>query len=114
MILDSVIIFLAIYLWYWVMAGVAALAAITVLPKFRAYAKKHLGLLLLALVSASVARFGVAELVRFFYPRSRPFEEGARQLINHAAGGSFPSGHAAFSFAIAAAVYFYYPKMSIF
>jgi len=72
-------------------------------------------MVIFAFASAAVARLGVAEIIRFFYNRPRPFEtlEGARQLIEHSGGGSFPSGHASLSFAVAAAVYFYYPKTSI-
>ena len=45
----------------------------------------------------------------------RPFEviSGVTNLINHDIGQSFPSGHASFIFALAAAVLFYYPKISI-
>jgi len=37
----------------------------------------------------------------------------ARQLVNHNGGGSFPSGHASFAFALATVVAFYYPKTSL-
>jgi len=39
--------------------------------------------------------------------------DNVRQLIFHESSGSFPSGHAAFSFAVAMGVYYYYPKTSI-
>lgn len=60
------------------------------------------------------SRFVLTEIIRYVYNRPRPFEalEGVRQLIFHDGGGSFPSGNAAYSFAIAMAVYFYYPKTS--
>ena len=69
----------------------------------------------MALVSAFVSRFVVTEIIRYFYNRPRPFEivEGARKLMAHPLGSSFPSGHAALAFAVAATVSFYYPKSSI-
>lgn len=61
-------------------------------------------------ISATVARLGVTEIIRFFYHRLRPFEiYSVHQLIAES-GYSFPSGHAAFFFALAAAVYGYDKK----
>lgn len=62
-----------------------------------------------------LSRFVFTEIIRFFYARPRPFMvlDGVRQLIFHESSRSFPSGHAAFSFAVAMAVYYYYPKTSI-
>ena len=39
--------------------------------------------------------------------------DNVRQLIFHESSGSFQSGHASFSFALAMAIYYYYPKTSI-
>lgn len=113
--IDWTIIFRAEYLWYIMAGAVIALSVFTFLPRFRQYRKRHLELLYLASVSALSARLVMAELIRYLYHRPRPFVEleGVRQLFEHSAGGSFPSGHASFAFAIAAAFYFYYPKTSI-
>lgn len=56
-----------------------------------------------ALFSAIVARFGVVELIRFLYPRERPFAaNGWDALINqNPLESSFPSGHATFFMALA-------------
>jgi undecaprenyl-diphosphatase len=56
-----------------------------------------------ALFSAIVARFGVVELIRFLYPRERPFvANGLDALINqNPLESSFPSGHATFFMALA-------------
>lgn len=66
-------------------------------------------LLILTTIGAAgvAARFIVAELVRSFVHRARPFEivQGMKQLLDHTPGGSFPSGHAAFYFAVAAALF---------
>src|SRR3989344_7465147 len=47
-----------------------------------------------------LSRFVFTEIIRFFYDRPRPFMvlENVRQMIFHESSGSFPSGHAAFSF----------------
>lgn len=112
---DWAIVFRATYLWYVVMVAVASFVAATVFQRFRQYRKQNTELFLYVFASALVARFGIAELIRFFYNRPRPFEvlEGVRRLVDHSGGGSFPSGHAALSFAVATAISFFYPKTSI-
>lgn len=71
-------------------------------------------LILLAMASAVAARFVVVELIRFFYSRPRPFEVlDIIQLIRHGSGHSFPSGHAAFYFALSTGVYLYNKKIGI-
>ena len=56
-----------------------------------------------ALFSAMIARFGIVELIRFLYPRERPFvANGLDALINqNPLESSFPSGHATFFMALA-------------
>jgi len=65
-----------------------------------------------ALVSGGLARLA-AEIIRFFFPRARPFSAEAvletadcqiNLLINYPDVPGFPSGHAAFYFGIAGAV----------
>ena len=114
---DWAIRFRAIYLWYLVIAAVLLFVAIPfVFPRARSARARNLRLLRDAAVAAFVGRYVITELIRFSYSRPRPFEvlTDAHQIIAHTTGGSFPSGHAALSFAIAAAVSFYYPKTSIF
>mgnify|MGYP001590667369 FL=1 len=73
-----------------------------------------------AAASAAIARFGVTEAIRFFYHRPRPFL--ALQINKLSADGdwlysiknwSFPSGHSAFFFAMATAIYFCNKKWGI-
>lgn len=65
----------------------------------------------LAALSMILARGIVAESIRFFYKKSRPFSAlKFEPLINHSTNGSFPSGHAAAFFALALAVYFFDKK----
>lgn len=116
--LDTVIIFRAVFLVYWMLAGLLVFVVIAFHPKFRPKLHKHLKLAGLAIISGLTARYIITELIRFFYNRPRPFEifgpeNNFVQLLDHAAGGSFPSGHASFAFAIATVVSFYYPKISI-
>ncbi|MDP3991135.1 MAG: phosphatase PAP2 family protein [Candidatus Nealsonbacteria bacterium] len=65
----------------------------------------------LSFLAGVLARFGLVELVRFFWPRVRPFvENSVNLLIKESSSSSFPSGHAAFSFALSFVVYQYNKK----
>lgn len=113
---DWAIRFRATYL-LWVMIGAVLLFGVMPLtPKYRRWQKQNIRMGILALCSALIARFVVTELIRWIYPQQRPFEvlSDMIQVVPHAGGGSFPSGHAALAFAVATAVSFYYPKTSIF
>lgn len=69
---------------------------------------------LTAVVSTVISRGIVTELIRFLYHRPRPFSVmNVNQLI-YEKNWSFPSGHAAFFFALATAVYFYNKKWGVF
>lgn len=113
--IDWTIVFRAQYLGYVVFFALLVFLGVTATARFCEYRKKNLEMVFFALMSGLIARFGATELIRFFYDRPRPFEvlDEINQLLNHSNGGSFPSGHAAFFFAVAAAVSFYYPKTSI-
>lgn len=112
---DALIIFRATYLWYIVMATVAAFVVATFFARWRSYRRRNTELFALTFVSAFIARFIVTALIHVLYNRPRPFEtmEGVRKLVDHARGGAFPSGHASLAFAVATGVSFYYPKTSI-
>lgn len=112
---DWAIRFRATWFIYFIVIGIILLVLFSFLPKFRRSLRRNFNLLLFAGLSSLGARFVVTEIIRLFYDRPRPFEvlEGVRQLVEHGGGNSFPSGHAAFVFAIAAAVAYYYPKTSI-
>ncbi len=112
---DTLIILFAAY---WEFVVVVVLLFYLWTPKFRKSDLKtravHTGL---AIFSALVARFGVTSLIRYLYPRERPFVFGGLDaLINqNPLEASFPSGHATFFMALA--VYFYLakqPKLSVF
>ncbi|OHA50679.1 MAG: hypothetical protein A3A97_02025 [Candidatus Terrybacteria bacterium RIFCSPLOWO2_01_FULL_40_23] len=56
---------------------------------------------LVGLASAFVSRFIIVTIVRFFVERSRPFAElDLTPVFSHDPSNSFPSGHAAFFFAL--------------
>lgn len=101
-VFDAIVIFSADYLQY-------ALAAIFILFLYlenRPNSQKF-KIFLITAISMLIARFGVTNLIRFLYPRSRPFiDYQVNQLIPESVNG-FPSGHAALFFALAAAIYFY-------
>jgi len=123
--MDTLIIFRATFLGYWIVLALLLFGMISFIPVFpraRARLRKNWEMIFLALGTATVARFGIVELIRFWYDRARPFEvlSNVHQLISPGGfiskfhgGGSFPSGHAVFFFALAAIVGRYYPKTSI-
>lgn len=81
--------------------------------------QKWLKTIILAVVSAIVARWGVKELLLLFIHRARPFVEHTdiRSLIDSPASEnlqSFPSGHAIFFFALATVIYSNDKKWGIF
>lgn len=104
-VLNALIVFLADYLQYFLGA------LFLLLLFFSAYSKKEkLKIFWIAAISVAVARLGIVSLIRFFYHRPRPFLTlPVHQLIADNEY-SFPSGHAAFFFAMAMAIYFYNKK----
>lgn len=106
---GAAIIFLAEYLPWWAGAGVLLFYV------FGHDKKRELLMIVQAFVSAVVARFVFTEIIRYFYNRPRPFEvlDNVYQLVQHSPGGSFPSGHAAFFFALAMGVFFYRKRWGI-
>lgn len=106
---DAVIVFFASYFAY------ILVALFLIFLFFSQYSKREkLQIFFVAGISTLVARFGITELIRFFYHRPRPFTalSDVHQLLTNGAW-SFPSGHAAFFFAMATAIYFYNKKWGI-
>ncbi len=77
--------------------------------------RKYWPMLVGAFSAAIVSRFVITEIIRFFWPRLRPFVENQANVIisQSPIESSFPSGHASFYFAISAAVFFYNKKLGI-
>ena len=107
-IFDVLVIFLAEYFQYFL------IVIFLLLLFFSGYGKpEKLRLFLVTVISITVARLGVTELIRFFYHRPRPFITiQVRQLLSEN-DSSFPSGHSAFFFAMATAIYLYNKKWGI-
>ncbi|MDP2655490.1 MAG: phosphatase PAP2 family protein [bacterium] len=106
---DDVIVFLASYLAYVLIIVFLALVF------FSHYQRREkLQILFITGISVIVARFGIAELIRLFYHRPRPFSvlDNVQQLLT-SNEWSFPSGHATFFFALSTAVYLYNKKWGI-
>lgn len=101
-ILNFFGIFLADYLPY----GMAA-AFVYFLVREKEW-KIRLYQVLLVFFAILLSRGIFTESIRFFYPRPRPFAAlGFEPLIGSAVSPAFPSGHAAFFFALAAAIFFF-------
>lgn len=100
---DWLAVFFAEYLGY-VLAIILFLFLLKNWKKYWQIAIKSLG-------AAILARFCIAELIRFFWDRPRPFSENkVNLLLSHETTNSFPSGHAAFFFALSTVIFLYYKK----
>ena len=103
-ILDALGIFFARYLGYF-------LIFFLFLFLFKNF-KKYLPMIIQGFSAAILARLGFTELIRFFWPRPRPFVENhINLLLKYSASSSFPSGHAAFFFALSTVVLLYNKKV---
>lgn len=107
-ILDTMMIFKAEYLGWFALGGLGVFLVVS--TYFHKDEAKVRFMVLTALFAGIFSRFVVTEVIRLFYDRPRPFEvvNGIYQLVTHPSGGSFPSGHAAFFFALAAGVFIFY------
>jgi undecaprenyl-diphosphatase len=107
-LLDWLGIFLAKYLGYFLIIG-----AVVLIFKTKNFKEKVYNFAL-AVLSILLSRGILIEIIRVIYHRSRPFEIlEVTPLINHDAVAGFPSGHAAFYFALAFAVFFLNRKIGL-
>ena len=105
--LDNLGIFFAQY-FEWVLV----LALILFLIKNR---QRFLYLFSGVFFSTLLARGVITEAIRYFFPVARPFLiNNVNLLLNPVPTPAFPSGHAAFYFALSAYIFFYHKKMGIF
>jgi len=97
---DSIIVFLGEYLAH--ILGAAFLV-------FWWENRKRFPRFLIESVGAVLLSRGIiTESIRFFWDKPRPFvQENFTPLIEHTASPSFPSGHAAFFFALGGILYAY-------
>lgn len=107
-VFDALIIFLADYIKYFLIG----IFLLFLFFSARSSAQK-IKIFSTAFISMLISRFGAVDLIRFFYPRPRPFIiYQVNQLIPEGING-FPSGHAALFFALAMSVYFYNKKWGV-
>ncbi len=106
--LDGVIVFFASYAAYALVVAFLAFLLLSQYPK-----REKLRILLVTGLSSVIARFGAVEAIRFFYHRPRPFLDLPVHQLLTSNEWSFPSGHAAFFFAMATALYLYDKKWGI-
>src|SRR4030042_3561144 len=101
--LDVLAIFLAEFLQYFLLFGLF----LFLVKDF----KKYLRMIIEAVLSAFLARFVIVSFIRWILPRLRPFITNNVNLLFEYSGSAFPSGHAAFFFAVATVVYLYNKKI---
>ena len=99
---DAAIIFTAKYLPYLLVLLLLGVAAFS-----RRTLKEKVAMAGVPILSALIARLGATNAIRYFYHRPRPFQTLDVQNLIPDPNLSFPSGHASFFFAMAAALYFY-------
>ena len=103
--LDWLGIFLASYLQYVMGAG---LLIFWFWRKSREERIKNLWAAGVAIGAVILSRLVLTEIIHWLWFRPRPFiDHAVNSLLAHENTGSFPSGHAAFFFALAMATYFF-------
>jgi undecaprenyl-diphosphatase len=107
-VFDAFIVFLASYLQY-----LLIVVFLLFLYFFQDSRTRKIRIFLITTASTIIARFGVTELIRFFYHRPRPFIVYQLHPLIVDNEWSFPSGHSAFFFAMATAIYLYNKKWGI-
>jgi undecaprenyl-diphosphatase len=108
--LDTLAIFLAKYLGGLLILLLLAWLSWDLVFRKEKY-QRTIKVIGLSLGAALFGRFIIVEIVRWLYFRPRPFvAEQVNQLVEHSASGSFPSGHAAFFFALSTVIYLYNKK----
>jgi undecaprenyl-diphosphatase len=102
--LDILMVFFALYFPY--LLGIFALILPLAEKKWRLR-----WLFYFELISAGILSRGIfTEIIRYFYAHPRPFDYFHFIPLIKESGNSFPSGHAAFFFAIAIIILFWRPK----
>ena len=108
--LDALAVFLAKYLGYFLVCLLLAWLSWDFLFRKERYLKT-IKVISLSLGAAVFSRLIIVEIIRWLYFRPRPFVAlQVHQLLEHSASSSFPSGHAAFFFALSAVIYLHNKK----
>ena len=74
--------------------------------------KKYWLMVFQAVMAGVLARFFIVEIIRYIFPKDRPFmlEQSdffVNSLLTHSPTNAFPSGHAAFYFAVSMVIFLY-------
>lgn len=107
-IFDTLVVFLASYLEY------SLVAVFFLFLYFSGYSRQEkIHIFWTTAISVSVARLGITEIIRLFFHRPRPFAVLQVHQLFSENEWSFPSGHSAFFFAMAMAIYLYNKKWGV-
>jgi len=95
-VLDTLIIFIAIWLIWWIITGVIVLFLLKKISL-----KSVINIFIVTLIA-----WGISKTIKHFYFSPRPFVElsNTKTLLTHGLNDSFPSSHTTFSFALATVV----------
>ncbi|MDP3052211.1 MAG: phosphatase PAP2 family protein [bacterium] len=104
---NTIIIFCAKYLPYII---VAVLGLFFIFGHDR---RRELKMIIYAAISVILSRLVITEIIRYFYPVARPFIFYKFTPLLYDSASSFPSGHAAFFFALAAIIFIFHKKWGI-
>ena len=104
-VFDWIVIFWAEYLGWLIAVAFLAFLYFSLFSK-----SEKFRIFLVTIISVVLSRFVVTEIIRFLYCRPRPFMTYTLNQLVEDANCSFPSGHSAFFFALAMAIYFYNKK----
>lgn len=106
--LDAIIVFCASYLAYGIVAAFLIFLYVADYPW-----RQKIEIAWAALIATILSRGIITEVIRYFFPRERPFTalglDKAHTLLTDPAS-SLPSGHATFFFALSTVVYLHDKK----
>lgn len=105
--LDSIIIFNAKYLPYLM---VATLIFFIIFGKDK---RQELKMIIYAAASVVLSRLVITEIIRYLYHSPRPFMVYDFTPLLYDYANSFPSGHAAFFFALATIIFLFHKKWGV-
>ena len=104
---DTIIIFCAKYLPY---IMVVFLSLFLIFGRDR---KRELKMIFYVIAGVVLSRLVITEIIRYFYPHLRPFIFYKFTPLIYDYASSFPSGHAAFFFALATIIFLFHKKWGI-
>ena len=105
--LDELIIFCAKYLPYLMVAGIFLFLF------FGRDKKREWKMIFYSVAAVILSRLVITEIIRYFYPVVRPFIFYKFTPLIYDYASSFPSGHAAFFFALATIIFLFHKKWGI-